>query len=316
MDVPGFVFVLALDYQVLVNAVAVKYPHTSGHVFIEKMVQVPFRVPRLSLQKESFLAELIPEWSTHEASLPTEFSGIAYDICTMGLDANPRQIKRFINSVYVLSSVAEKTLLEIDIEMLAGVVGLQLRWPAEYQDLANAVFSGDSQPEETLLKADHPGLARYAERFFGSSAAIENLSNVLHLTQTVGGTETASGYETGEYDTLESGAPRLRDVHREEIEGQLSALGFEVSPRYPGTFYHASMAGCRVKFGKTVVRLECKGKDGRWIIAKSFLLTREHKSALALLADDEKLQEITSAAARHHNVGLAQWMQRKGWGTG
>ena len=41
MDVPGFVFVLALDYDVLVDAVAARYPHVSGHVFIEKMVQVP-----------------------------------------------------------------------------------------------------------------------------------------------------------------------------------------------------------------------------------------------------------------------------------
>ncbi|TDO45959.1 KAP-like P-loop domain-containing protein [Kribbella sp. VKM Ac-2527] len=63
LDVPGFVFVLALDYDVLVRAVTAKYPHTSGHVFIEKMVQVPFRVPRLDISRNSSFKSSSPDGS-------------------------------------------------------------------------------------------------------------------------------------------------------------------------------------------------------------------------------------------------------------
>jgi predicted KAP-like P-loop ATPase len=56
MDVPGLVFVIALDYDVLIKAINEKYPHVSGHSFVEKLVQVPFRIPRLRLYADSFLS--------------------------------------------------------------------------------------------------------------------------------------------------------------------------------------------------------------------------------------------------------------------
>ncbi len=54
MDTPGFVFVLALDYEVLTRAIEEHYPHASGHVFIEKMVQVPFRVSAAPVFRRRF----------------------------------------------------------------------------------------------------------------------------------------------------------------------------------------------------------------------------------------------------------------------
>jgi hypothetical protein len=106
LDVPGFVFVLALDYDVLVRAVTAKYPHASGHVFIEKMVQVPFRGPRLDIQPELFLQDLVPGWAPPKDALPDEFGSIAFDVATLGLAANPRQVKRFINSFLLLLRIA------------------------------------------------------------------------------------------------------------------------------------------------------------------------------------------------------------------
>jgi KAP family P-loop domain len=76
MDIPGFIFVLALDYDVLVRAVSYKYSHVSGHILIEKMVQVPFRVPRLDLDPDTFARELIPDWFGRQARLPRSFSAM------------------------------------------------------------------------------------------------------------------------------------------------------------------------------------------------------------------------------------------------
>jgi hypothetical protein len=291
LDVPGFIFVLALDYEVLVKAVTTSYPHASGHVFIEKMIQVPFRVPRLNLSREEFLADLIPHWELHRDSLPQEFGETAFDVCTMGLNANPRQIKRFVNSVYVLSHVAESAGIQVDPRLLSGVVGLQLRWPSEYQDLSDGVFASDADPLASVLNADDPALQRYASRFFDGVDVDEHLRAVLMLTQSVAAPDAVSGYETGDYESLQGNAEDLRRVHRAEIEERFAQLGIETEPRFPHTYYHARIKNCRVKFGKTVVRVEAKSKEGRWLLVRSFLLTREHEECLRLLGDEATLAQ-------------------------
>lgn len=286
MDVPGFVFVLALDYDVLVNAVAVRYPHASGHVFVEKMVQVPFRVPRLNLRRESFLADLVPGWSDEAAAfLPAEFPDIAYEIATLGLEANPRQIKRFINSTLVLLRVAEEILPDVDARLLSGIVGLQLRWPAEYQDFADAVLAGDESPTRALIEAEDPVLAKYGGRFFAPDQDGESLLPLLNLTRVVVTPETMSGYETGDYDTELGGpADEIREAHRSRLIAALAEHGFTESERYRNAFYNPERKARRVKLGKTVVRFESRDRDGRWALMHSYLLTRQIDDAIAQLA--------------------------------
>lgn len=285
MDVPGFVFVLALDYDVLVDAVAARYPHVSGHVFIEKMVQVPFRVPRLNLRQESFLADLVPGWSEiAESAVPADFADFAYEIATLGLEANPRQIKRFINSILVLLRVAEEILPDVDARMLSALVGLQLRWPAEYQDFVDAVLAGDETPTRALIEAEDSGLARYCGRFFAMDQTGESLLPLLNLTRVVVTPESVSGYDTGEYDTaLGQPAEELRRTNKDRLLTALTQNGFSESSRYPNTFYHSALPERRVKLGKTVVRFESKERTGRWVLMHSYLLTRGIDAAIGQL---------------------------------
>jgi predicted KAP-like P-loop ATPase len=98
MDVPGFIFVLALDYDVLVRAINEKYKHVSGDEFVQKIIQLPFRVPSLPLESTESLAELIPSWGTWAKTLPAGLPDHLRNISERGLDSNPRQIKRLINS--------------------------------------------------------------------------------------------------------------------------------------------------------------------------------------------------------------------------
>ncbi|HEX6235342.1 MAG TPA: P-loop NTPase fold protein [Jiangellaceae bacterium] len=291
MDVPGFIFVLALDYEVLVKAVATRYPYTSGHVFIEKMVQVPFRVPRLDLRREGFLEDLIPNWVRHRRSLPSNFDEIAYDVATMGLEANPRQVKRFINSVLVLTSIAERRIADADVRLLAGLVGLQLRWPAEYQDFADAVYSEDEEPAQGIFAGDQPDLARYARHFFEDTRSAEQLKALLQLTEAVAGPENFSGYQTGEYAVLSESAAELRQQHLGEIMSALDANGFNVSERSPNIFYHSELPRHRIRIGKTILRFESRERDGRWKLwGESLLLTREHERALELISKPKQIQ--------------------------
>jgi predicted KAP-like P-loop ATPase len=91
-DVAGFVFVLALDYDVIVRAVNAKYPTVNGHQFVEKIIQVPFRIPGLDASEDALLPTLVPamdlgkDLSTGDAELAR--------MVDLAFGANPRSTKR------------------------------------------------------------------------------------------------------------------------------------------------------------------------------------------------------------------------------
>jgi hypothetical protein len=158
MDVPGFIFVLALDYDLLVRAVNQRYPHVSGHSFIEKIVQLPFRVPQFAFDTPHALVELLPDFGSGDA-LATAFLEIAH----AGLAGNPRQVKRLFNTYLVLARVL-KVRGERGHALLLALLGLQLAWPQEYREFHSAVFANES--EEWLTTASDASdrrLARYVK---------------------------------------------------------------------------------------------------------------------------------------------------------
>ncbi|HLY33423.1 MAG TPA: P-loop NTPase fold protein, partial [Jatrophihabitantaceae bacterium] len=295
---------LALDYEVLVNAVSVKYPHVSGHVFIEKMVQVPFRVPRLELTQATFLDDLVPNWTMqHAGSVPGGFADVAYEVSTLGLGANPRQIKRFINSTLVLLRVAEQKALSVDPDLLAGVVGLQLKWPGEYQDFADAVMNDDPSPVSGLVEADEPELQRYSKRFFRTEMTSAELRPVLNLTHAVGPAEAASAYSdsiVAPSVPIPGGATALREVNRQRVIDALAANGFGQIRPNSEAYYLADRPNLRVKIGKTVVRFEERDIEGEWRLGVSALLTQDVDYSLTLIANPERLaQDVRAGVTKY-----------------
>jgi hypothetical protein len=133
LDIPGFIFVLALDYDVMVSLIEREYPHVSGHVFVEKMIQLPFRVPPLDVARATFLAELAPGWSEHLLDASKGFGEHLAEVSALALERNPRQIKRLLNSLLLIERIIERRGIDLDLELLASVVALQLRWPVAYR---------------------------------------------------------------------------------------------------------------------------------------------------------------------------------------
>jgi len=198
MDVPGLIFVLALDYDVLIKAINIKYPHVSGDEFIRKMVQIPFRVPPLDLEGTDFLPALIPDWSLESYDLPVNFPSHVRDIAVLGLDANPRQIKRLINSFLLLHRVVMSRSLSIDLNFLAALIGVQLGWPDHYRRFQEAVMAGDEKPFSVFTDADEqdkqppPALVRYTKDVFDEEVSNDKIKQVMHLTRAVAVEEAQS----------------------------------------------------------------------------------------------------------------------------
>jgi predicted KAP-like P-loop ATPase len=185
MDVPGLIFVLALDYDVLTEAVRARYPHVRDpHVFIEKMVQLPFRVPPLDIRSPTFLEELVPNWQRTFGELPEFVASSVVDIADYGLQRNPRQLKRLINAFLVIRRVIELRRLNSDDQVLLATIGLQLRWPEQYRTLQAAVMVGAEDPIGELLTEVADGhVERYLRRFFADREAIgDDLRRILEFT--------------------------------------------------------------------------------------------------------------------------------------
>jgi len=285
MDIPGFVFVLALDYDVLAKAVTTRYPYASGHVFIEKMVQVPFRVPRLSLPRQGFLDELVPGWQDRMKSLPAGFEEAIYDVAILGLNANPRQIKRLINSVLVLLGIARDIGIRANARILAGLVGLQLRWPDEYGDLVEAVLADDPQPLVSLASEEQPSLRRYADSFFPAGTSAEKLRPYLQLAESVAVPASAE---------QDNAASTARERKR-ELRAVLQKRGYKVDETMPSVYLHERNPGYRVRIGATVVRFEKNDEKG-WRSCLSFRICDEYREALSLISNRRKLiQAIRNA---------------------
>ena len=283
MDVPGFIFVLALDYEVLVSAVAARYPYASGHAFIEKIVQVPFRVPRLDLDRSRFLPDLIPGWDRYAAGLPSGFSDVAYDVALLALRANPRQIKRFVNSFLVLHRIMGDEVAR-DPRMVTGLaaqIGLQLRWPEAYRSYHDAAFASDEPTISGLgdLEEAEADLQKYAQRFFDAPTNRASVRQLLQLTEAVG-SEVVQ-------DEAPLSAAESREVNREFFLSRLRELGFHLGRGTVRLYYHDARPDTRYAVEKTHIRFEKKVK-GEWRLWESYLLSREVEQALKVMDKPEK----------------------------
>jgi hypothetical protein len=279
MDVPGIIFMLALDYDVLVSAIKTKYPHVSGDAFIQKMVQIPFRVPPLSLPQTDFLSELIPNWKAWKSSVPSDFAIYVHDISIIGLETNPRQIKRLINSFLLLQRVVMKRQLSINFELMAALIGVQLRWPPQFRDFQDAVLSDEPEPFKSfLVDQNEPGLGRYAERFFGGKYSNDELRTILQLTAVVANDES--------FDPT-SPASEIRESKRAEFIEELKKKGFTQSALSKRLFYSDRDPSVRFVITKHVARFEKRKKNQPWRLWESYLLTTETGSALKVVDSPE-----------------------------
>jgi formylglycine-generating enzyme required for sulfatase activity len=137
VDVPGCIFVLGLDPDVITRGIEIKYRDfnksqdaqinnpINGARYLEKIIQLPFQIPLIDPGgMETFIRSLSTEWPHEEC--PKIFDA--------GLGDNPRQIKRTVNMFLMLWKLADKRKLHKIIKplRLAKVVAIQSAYPELY----------------------------------------------------------------------------------------------------------------------------------------------------------------------------------------
>ena len=118
-DVEGCVFILAIDYDVVVKGVTAKYGKFSenddeneakGRSFFDKIIQVPFKLPVGEYDISEYIKTCLKEIGipTSENDLPNYERLIRYSVGT-----NPRSMKRIFNAYLLLSMVKEQVAADL-----------------------------------------------------------------------------------------------------------------------------------------------------------------------------------------------------------
>jgi len=164
-DIPGFIFLVALDRDVVERAIEVKYeerrgaegpaptPTIRGSEYIKKIFQVPFTLPPISPQQ---IGEFLD--SVAGTDLPAEQIAdlrkrvqphLADVVPSAGV--NPREIKRYINA-YVLQTKL-RPHLDTDVILTLQTISFRSDWksvygvlvsePAAFTDAAKREIAGE-----------------------------------------------------------------------------------------------------------------------------------------------------------------------------
>lgn len=155
MDVEKCVFVLAIDYEVVVNGVRKKYGQNVSdekcHSFFDKIFQLPFRLPVESYSMDHLVEETIgDEVEAIDIAALTDF------VSTL-LGYNPRAFKRLANSFFLIEKVREALTgsqgtdnKKLDNTLIYATLCIQMSLPNAYALL----LAAESEQELQALCSD------------------------------------------------------------------------------------------------------------------------------------------------------------------
>jgi len=139
LDCERCVFVLAIDYNVVVSGVKEKYgqdfKEEKGRQFFDKIIQVPFKMPIASYNVEHYIAECFKQIGVKDVS---DEDLVKYrNLIGASIGNNPRAMKRLFNSFMLLRKITtEKSLLEGENRILLfAVLCMQSRYERAYNHM-------------------------------------------------------------------------------------------------------------------------------------------------------------------------------------
>lgn len=130
----GIVFVVGADREILEKAVLTKFAesfHIDGPAFVKKMFQVIFTLPEL---REEDIQRYVEQLIADSQCVSEQSIGVVSKIIARGAGANPREIKRLVNSFTIMTNLESGKSLP---EKRAMFLVLQQKWPTVYRRIVN-----------------------------------------------------------------------------------------------------------------------------------------------------------------------------------
>ena len=201
LDVTGFIFVLALDESVVEQAIQAHYgqnPGISGRDYIKKLVQVEFRLPPLRAQDvKEYVGALLRLTAATDAETP----GTLQQVIPLIVGDNPRDVKRFVNSVLLGTAVMRSVRLMASVRHQIAFAAMEFRWPGVFGEVVRNELTWSKVKEYAEAKAQRKA----------PSLSEEEQTSLRDILETRPGLEPFLGTPVGE-DLL-----RLTDDAFEEL---------------------------------------------------------------------------------------------------
>lgn len=144
VNVENSIFVLAIDYEVVVKGVRKKYGENLSEEkcrnFFDKIIQLPFKMP----VERYNLTELVRKAVQEQTHMTDEGVNIVAEFISDVMGTNPRTFKRLVNAFFLINSVNEigeeaesKTKEIIDVLMFCSLC-IQMCLPKLYELMVTA----------------------------------------------------------------------------------------------------------------------------------------------------------------------------------
>lgn len=134
-DIPNCVFILAIDYDVVVKGLESKFgPKTKDNErefrsFFDKIIQVPFSMPIGAYNINSFLKNKLINL---EVQVTDEEVSHITKIVSYTVGSNPRSLKRYLNTFSLIKIIVDDNddeEQEVNKILLFAVLGIQISYP-------------------------------------------------------------------------------------------------------------------------------------------------------------------------------------------
>ena len=152
LDCRNCVFVLAIDYNVVLRGIKSKYgddlDNEKGKAFFEKIIQVPFTVPVANYHMENFVNVSLEKLNFY---FNDDVTKNVTQLIRDSIGNNPRSVNRLFNSVSLLMHIINpNNELENDDKLLIiATVCFQLRFNEAYDYLLTSYNNSPEDSEET-----------------------------------------------------------------------------------------------------------------------------------------------------------------------
>ena len=167
-DIDGCVFILAIDYSVVVKGLEKKFGKKTDandyefRAFFDKIIQLPFRMPTNDYDLGEYIIDLLKkiDYTSDDVELNDD---LLEDLVKTSIGTNPRSIKRLVNSLCLIKILTDENI-EGDVDELLGdekqatvmfgLVCLQVAFPEIY-DLLTTNPDFWNWNESTAAKVTH-----------------------------------------------------------------------------------------------------------------------------------------------------------------
>lgn len=304
MDVKQCVFVLAIDYDVVVQGVRKKFgndvPLDKCRSFFDKIIQLPFHMPIESYDLKKLTEKYFGKYITQK------YTAAVSDFIKSTIGPNPRTFKRLVNSFSLIQSVLDanngsgnNVKGEVESAMLLGSLCMQLSAPELYTHLLTSSDWFSDEDEELFTECFEPKQTSdsireiFKEYLTGNDDAVsKKIDQIDHAIESLGALLEVL-YEN------EKGKDQQNDFlgHFKDVISLSSITSVSSGNDAPGVKRKAGVAVNSI----FVEGKEYKVKDATEAVVKTFeVILENHKESLSLCV--ESINILTFDEAKNNSV--------------